>query len=238
MINNFLIDIDGCIIEGKLHDINLPHLTTLFYEIKQLHSSVHLCTGRSAPYVEAISQLLGIDQWCICENGAYFYHPKTDEVILHPLVTEATISTLTSLKTLFRQQKYKSICKMELGKEVCISLNPINMSIENLFEIIVKDIDRNLLYINHSTTAVDITPKWVDKGCGLRILAKMGGFNLTDVLAIGDSSGDLPFMQLAGVKACPANASDTVKSISDYISPYPTTEGVIDIIQYYSNIND
>lgn len=238
MISKLFIDIDGCITDGKLCGINLLNVTTLFHEIKKIHSSIHMCTGRSAPYVEALSQLLGIDQWCICENGAYYYYPKTDDVIFHPLVSDITISTLTSLKSLFRQQKYKSICKIELGKEVCISLNPINILIEELFEIITEEIDHGLLYVNHSATAIDITPKGVDKGSGLRMLAEMEDFNLMDVLAIGDSSGDLPFMRLAGLKACPANASDAVKSISDYVSPYPTTKGVIDIIQHYNSIHD
>lgn len=237
MISKLFIDIDGCITDGKLNNISLPYLIKFLCERKKLHSSVHLCTGRSAPYVEAISQVIGINQWCICENGAYLYHPKSDEVIFNPLITNATMSALVLLKNLFHQKLFKSICKMELGKEVCISLNPIQISIEELFKIIAKEIDHDLLYINHSTTAVDITPKGVDKGSGLKMLAEMEDFDLMNILAIGDSSGDLPFMRLAGIKACPANASDTVKSISDYISPYSTTEGVIDIIQHYQSIN-
>lgn len=236
--NIYYIDIDGCITNGKAKSSNTDALLKLSCLVRSNYQQYGLCTGRSAPYVEAISQIVGINQWCICENGAYLYHPKSDELIFHPLVTSTTISALVSLKSLFHQQQYKSICKMELGKEVCISLNPINMPIEELFKIIAKEVDYNLLYINHSTTAVDITPKGVDKGSGLKMLAEMEDFSLMDVLAIGDSSGDLPFMRLAGIKACPANASDTVKSISDYISPYSTTEGVVDIIQHYQSIND
>ena len=237
-MNKLLIDIDGCITHGKSQFINIDDILKLSVLIRYEQYKYGLCTGRSAPYVEAISQILGIKQWCICENGAYLYHPIFDKIILNPLVTDEVISTLYFLKILLCKDKYKSICKMELGKEVCISLNPINMSIEELFSIVSMEIDRNLLYINHSTTAVDITPKGIDKGSGLTMLAEMEGFNLMDVLAIGDSSGDLPFMMLAGIKACPANASDIVKSISDYVSPYSTTEGVIDIIQNYNGAHD
>lgn len=228
-----ITDIDGCIVSK--HTSSSRSITQNTNQIKKI---THFCTGRSAPYVEAISSIIGIDQWCICENGAYLYHPKSDEIILHPLVTDLTLSTLASLKDLLRQQQYKSICKIEPGKEVCISLNSINLSIEELFEIISKEVDTDLLYINHSTTAVDITPKGVDKGSGLKLLADLEQFALADVLAIGDSSGDLPFMTLAGKKACPANATDPVKAICDYISPYPTTEGVIDIINHFNGHHD
>lgn len=226
------IDIDGCITNGKTELSNIEALLKLSFLVKN-KQQYGLCTGRSAPYVEAISSILGIDRWCVCENGAYIYHPKSDKVLFNPLVTDLTLSALASLKILLREQQYKMICKIEPGKEVCISLNPINLSIEKLFEMISKEIDPNLLYINHSTTAVDITPKGVDKGSGLKLLADMEQFNLADVLAIGDSSGDLPFMVLAGKKACPFNASNTIKAISDYVSPYSTTEGVIDIINYF-----
>ena len=56
-------------------------------------------------------------------------------------------------------------------------------------------------------------------------------FPLDDMLAIGDSDVDLSMMALTGRAASPANAQDEVKDRSDYVSPYPTSRGVLDILQ-------
>lgn len=232
-MKHIVIDIDGCITNGKGQPTSPSLLAPLFHLSKHKNPSIFLCTGRSAPYVEAIAQILNINQWCICENGAYLYHPFTDEVMYHPLVTVKTIEALQNFQERLQQDRYKECCRQELGKHICVSLNPINTSIETLFQEISKEIDHKLLCVNHSTTAVDITPQGVDKGSALKFLAQAERFELNDVIAIGDSSGDIPFMQISGKKGCPSNAIKSVKTISDYTSPLPSTEGVSDIIQHF-----
>lgn len=222
-------DIDGCITNGKGEYTNINTLSLVQKSIKKNNLSLFLCTGRSAPYVEAMSQILNISQWCICENGAYLYHPMEDEIRYNPLITNSTTKSLDDLKNLLNSKEYAQICRSEVGKEICISLNPMKGSIEELYAKLIEVIDTSLLYINHSTTAVDITPKGVDKGSCLKYLCDIESLNINNILSIGDSSGDLPFMKLTGFKACPANASKSVKEISDYISSYSATEGILDI---------
>jgi HAD superfamily hydrolase (TIGR01484 family) len=232
-MKHFAIDIDGCITNGKGNFTNTKNFSKLQHYITDNDLSVFLCTGRSAPYVEAIAQLLHINQWCICENGAYLYHPMTDEIIYSPLINDNTLNAIAEFKTLLNTAEYKSICKLELGKEICISLNPIQGSIEDLYSNLATKIDSDLLYINHSTTAVDITPKGINKGSALQFLCEKENYQLEDIIAIGDTSGDLPFMRLSGTKACPANARQDVKDICDYISEFDSTESVLDILKYY-----
>ena len=232
-MHHFAIDIDGCITSGKGSFTNTKHFSKLQQYISDNNLSIFLCTGRSAPYVEAVAQLLHINQWCICENGAYLYHPIIDKVVYNPLINNETLEAITQFKNLLHTQEYKSICKLELGKEVCISLNPTQGSIEYLYSKLVDKINSNLLYINHSTTAVDITPKGIDKGSALKFLCEKESYNLNDIVAIGDTSGDLPFMRLSGIKACPANATQAVKNICDYVSGFNSAEGVLDVLKRY-----
>jgi len=230
-MKHFAIDIDGCITKGKGSFADTEDFSNLQHYITDNNLSVFLCTGRSAPYVEAMAQLLHVNQWCICENGAYLYQPMTDEVEYNPLITDRTLQAITECKNLLNSPKYKAISKIELGKEICISLNPTKGSIEELYSLLKNEIDTDLLYINHSTTAVDITPKGVNKGTALEFLCKKDGYDLDNIVAIGDTLGDLPFMQLAGTKACPANAKKSVKRICNYISKYDSTLGVLDILK-------
>lgn len=52
-------------------------------------------------------------------------------------------------------------------------------------------------------------------------------YNLTDeaVLYVGDDIPDLQVMKKAGIAVCPSDASEEIKSVSDYISPYKGGEG-------------
>ena len=231
IMKHFAIDIDGCITNGKGSFTNTQHFSKLQHYITDNNLSVFLCTGRSAPYVESIAQLLHINQWCICENGAYLYQPMSDKIIYNPLMTDKTLEALLECKALLKTHKYTNICKVELGKEVCISLNPIQGTTEELYTLLQEQIDTSLLYINHSSTAVDITPRGIDKGSALKLLCKKEGYHLKDIVAIGDTSGDLPFMEISGIKACPHNARKAVKDICDYVSPICSTEGVLDVLK-------
>jgi len=230
----FGIDIDGCITEGKGKFTDISAICELQKYIEKNNLYVFLSTGRSSSYVESIAQLLHINKWCICENGAYLYQPMNDEILLHPLITDKTLKALNDFKQLLEKNEYKRICKIETGKSICISLNPIMETIEDLYLKLSNIIDNDLLYINHSTTAVDITPKGVDKGSALEFLANISKFKLDSVVSIGDTYGDLPFMLLSGKKACPNNAKNIVQNICDYISPKNTTYGVLDILKYYN----
>jgi HAD superfamily hydrolase (TIGR01484 family) len=234
----FVVDIDGCITTGKSYAMDLSSLSDLSSLIHQESLDFFLCSGRSAPYVEAITQLLSLTQLCICENGAYLYSPELDEVEYHPLVTSELLVILNTLKQQLLSKSAKLPAKFELGKEVCLSLNPVAGNVSELYRRVKKIFKEaslfDILTIQHSNSAVDITPKGVDKGSALSLLAQKEGFSLENVIAIGDSEGDLPFMTLAGISACPANASHACKQQADFISQYSTTNGVIDIIKYFS----
>jgi hydroxymethylpyrimidine pyrophosphatase-like HAD family hydrolase len=47
---------------------------------------------------------------------------------------------------------------------------------------------------------------------------------------IGDTKGDLPFLDIVGYSAAPSNAHDIVKVAVDYVSPQAHAYGVAGII--------
>ncbi len=60
---------------------------------------------------------------------------------------------------------------------------------------------------------------------------------LANVAGIGDSIGDVPFLRIVGFSAAPANASETVKSVVDYCSPWVDGRGVVDVIRQCISMN-
>jgi hydroxymethylpyrimidine pyrophosphatase-like HAD family hydrolase len=90
---------------------------------------------------------------------------------------------------------------------------------------------RSVLAVQASVSCVDVTPRGVDKGAGVRWLSNETGIPLEEMGGIGDSASDLEFLCLTGASAAPANAAAEVKAAVDYVSPYQNGDGVTDILR-------
>ena len=58
----------------------------------------------------------------------------------------------------------------------------------------------------------------VSKGKALETLASHLGVSLTEVIAVGDGTNDIPLLTSAGLAIAMGNAPDEVKAIADYIT--------------------
>ena len=87
------------------------------------------------------------------------------------------------------------------------------------------------VYWSHSTTSIDITPAGTNKVSGVRAICAEQGVELADTMGIGDTNGDLSMLELVGKAFCPANASDEVKRVSDYVSASNYAAGTLDILE-------
>jgi len=77
---------------------------------------------------------------------------------------------------------------------------------------------------------LNISLAGVDKGNTLRFLLDQLHTSRDEAAGIGDTEGDLPLREAVGFFACPANARPALKAVADYVSPYSTLEGVLDIL--------
>lgn len=233
-------DWEGCIAEPASGPVPWPldKIAILRGIIKEIDVPFVLCTGRQLPYVEAALQALGVfsDIPSVAENGASLYFPKTKEVLLHPAITLEAKETLNVIR-----QKALEIVKhvggnQEYGKAFTISLTPPSQySIKEFYQHVRERLNKfsDLVEISYSQSAVDITPRGVNKGSGLRFLVQIAKIDLNNVVGIGDSQGDLTMLREVGHSACPANADENIKSIVEYVSSLRTTDGVIDIIRQF-----
>lgn len=67
----------------------------------------------------------------------------------------------------------------------------------------------------------------VDKGQGLKQLAKMLGIDISQTIAVGDNYNDLPMLEVAGLSVAARNAVDDVKKACDVVTSADNNEGVI-----------
>ena len=212
--------------EAARHDQDLPSLV--------------FCTGRQLPYAESIAQILGafFPRFpSIVENGAFLYDIVNNEVFPNPALEPHIIKEFEAVRNEAARLIKKHNAKKEYGKEICISLNPpSDLTVEQLFEAVQESLFdwSGLLEITHSKSAVDITPKGVDKASGIRFLAEYTGIPVNEMLGIGDTRGDLSMLEIVGLPACPANASDEVREIAKFIANQPETSGTTEILRRFT----
>jgi Cof subfamily protein (haloacid dehalogenase superfamily) len=78
-----------------------------------------------------------------------------------------------------------------------------------------------------SNRYLEFNPSGVDKGSGLRELARITGVPLERTIAVGDSANDLAMVRAAGVGVAVSNATPDVFSAADYRARSSCDDGVI-----------
>jgi len=78
----------------------------------------------------------------------------------------------------------------------------------------------------------DIFLKSFDKLPDFNGFCKKYNLDPSEVVFVGDDIPDIPVLQICGLAVCPSDAVEEVKSVCEYISPYPGGKGCVrDIIE-------
>jgi HAD superfamily hydrolase (TIGR01484 family) len=235
-----VIDVDGCLTPGEGRPWNfeaLQYVTQLNRRAQKdaPQLAITLCTGRQEPYVEVLMQAIDAHLPGIYENGGGLYFPREYRFAENPCITLAMRRALPEIKAILRREVVETgLGHFQPGKEVSLTLYPLGqVSVHELYLSTIEALETfNAGYIvQASVSCVDITPKGVDKGDGVRWLSRETGIPLSQIGGIGDSASDLKFLRVIGRSAAPANAAAEVKAAVDYVSPYEDGDGVMDILR-------
>lgn len=199
------------------------------------------CTGRQIPYLEFVAQYTnaffpGLPS--VAENGAFLYDVAQNEVFINPAVNGESRETLRVVRKRTDEIVDRTGARKEYGKEICISLNPPQgMTAAGFFVLVSDELAEfaDAINVTHSASAVDITPKGIDKASGVRFLSEKTGIPLEAMLGIGDTRGDLPFLEVVGIAAGPANASAEVRNVAEFIAESEGPAGVAEILRRYTD---
>ncbi len=244
-----LLDVDGCLTlgQGSVPEGYYQGLKTISQFTRQFPTA--FCTGRDRNYVEATAAFLGWpDFWSVIESGIALFNPFTKKLVLNPKLTDA--------KKMVFETEVKETIKGVLERHPDLFLYPGNMiciaiekkhgatiEIKEVFEELRKELEdlvaRRLIKISYSSIAVDIAPPDINKASGLDFLAKTSGISPENMLGIGDSNGDLSFLEKVGFVGCPSNANqdckEAVRKKQGHVSQYPYARGVADVISHFAN---
>ncbi len=238
-----IADIDGCISPEESVAWDLGAFLRLA-ERSQAASAgrgtmppMTLCTGRPQPYVEVLMKLLDVRAPAICENGAVLYTLHNNTSRFGPGVTEEKVQGLRAVHGFIETAILPDYPQLvyQFGKEAQLSVfseQPACFDeVKERIEDFVAKQGGPAVLIEPSHFYLNISLEGVDKGRALNALLDELHATRETVAGIGDTAGDLPLRDAVGFFACPANAKPEIKNVADYVSPYPTLEGVLDILE-------
>jgi hydroxymethylpyrimidine pyrophosphatase-like HAD family hydrolase len=148
VIRLLILDIEGVLTlpGGGQHPWPLDDLLRLRSRLAAAPFATVLCSGRQAPYGEAMIQALDLFRpipdpyraafraatghnflaWpSMLENGGWFYDPLAKRAIPHPALTPDAVATLRELqRDALEPFAARTGAEMEAGKNFCVSLVP------------------------------------------------------------------------------------------------------------------
>jgi hypothetical protein len=239
-IRLIVFDIDGVISRGEAAALDLDLLERLAGMNRRARTdstrpAVTLCTGRPAPYVELMLQAIDGHLPGIFENGAGLYVPENYQFLPHPRLPYG-IDMKAVRHTLEAGLVQTGRAYFQPGKEYTLTLfahDPAET--DRLLDWAAAALGplRETVDLVSSISCINVLPRGVDKGRGLEFLAEKTGYHVAEMLGVGDSDVDLPFLDLVGYSAAPANAVPEVKRLVHYVAPRPAVDGVRDILDYF-----
>jgi len=239
-IRLIVFDIDGVLTQREDRAFDLPlleHLTEMNRTARDDPSrpAVTLCTGRPAAYVEAVLRAIDGCAPAVFENGAGLYLPESYRFLPHPMLGGR--SGFQAVQQRLDQALVRTgQAFFQPGKEYSLSIlahDPAGT--DALYDLALDALGplSETVDLVYSAACLNVLPRGVHKGKGIEFLASQTDYTLGEMLGVGDSDVDLPFLTIVGYSAAPANANRQVKQLVGYVAPRPAADGVRDILDRF-----
>ncbi|WP_240419305.1 Cof-type HAD-IIB family hydrolase [Paenibacillus periandrae] len=86
---------------------------------------------------------------------------------------------------------------------------------------------------NSHPANLELNPKGIHKASGVRQVCEMFGYDMSQVIAMGDSQNDISMIRECGLGVAMGNAQEEVKALADVITTSNEEHGVARIIEQY-----
>jgi len=236
-------DLDGTLLNEN-HELS-EYTRDIIKKINNKEILFFFATGRHFLDVFKLKKELGLtSSYSISSNGARIHGLNGELLISHNIMDEITNEILktdmdieieggacTDEKIYLINPK-----KMKIQSDTSDLLSEIynkeNMILKNVMKIFYFSENHDLLvkidkeikskYIEYIDTVfshekfLEIIPKHISKGYAIKEIAKLEGFNLSDVLAFGDGFNDFEMLSITGKGIIMENASVDLKKVLPY----------------------
>lgn len=233
-------DIDGCLSAETSTPFDLANLARI-REHNDLAVSrgdrplVTVCSGRPQPFAEAMCRLIGNALVpCVCENGAWVYHPGSNQYTLDPAITPSHFDAVRELSKWARIAFGPRGVTEQPGKTASVTLyhpDTLYLTSEVLPAVRERcDSERWPFRVSMTWLYINCDLAHISKGSGLDRLLAEARIPRERLAGIGDTPGDKCIADRVAHFACPANAHAAIREHAHYVSPLPEAAGVVDIL--------
>ena len=235
MIKALFFDIDGTLVSFHTHRIPRSTVESL-EKAKKKGLKIFISTGRPLTYINNLDDIKSLIDGYITTNGAYIL--VGDKVIACHTIPKEDVCAMMKFSD---ERKFPCILVGESAALVynttreieeffhrLLDLNNIsgNISLSALLQqriiqmtpIITAEEEAEIMPCLPSCESsrwypafADVTAKGVDKGKGVKSVAKYCGFSISEVMAFGDGGNDTNMLKVAGIGVAMGNAGNSLK---------------------------
>jgi hypothetical protein len=216
----FAVDIDGTITENGGGRIHLGALSALRH-MSDIGHNVIFVTGRSSVEAFLLSVYGGTTKIAVGENGGCITLNTNEHLLL------GNIQECQNALQIIQN-------KIDNVKEKPVFPRMTEVVLERTFDMnqarkLVVEQNMNVT-LSDSQYAFHINSMGIDKGTGFKEIMKRFSISSNDIIAIGDSSTDIPLFKIAKTSIALGNSSDDVKSIATITVDAKSGDGVIEAL--------
>jgi phosphoglycolate phosphatase (TIGR01487 family) len=195
------VDIDGTITYSD-RSIDCKAVAAL----RSLQVPIVIATGNVLCVARAVAKLLGTSGIVIAENGGVIECGKVESDTSH---MKECMDALENLKEHF------SLERLDLETRITEIGLRRNFDVEEAMKLLGKDAPVDIM---DTGFAIHIKSKKINKGTGLKRIAKMMGLDARDFVAIGDSPNDIEMIKAAGLGVAVGNAHPELKKVAGMVT--------------------
>ena len=108
--------------------------------------------------------------------------------------------------------------------KILMSVQPEEL--EQVQRTIAGMLPDSLTVVQTAAFYLEVIPKVINKGQGIRDICKVLGISQDEVISFGDAANDIPMLRVAGMGVAMGNASDAVKEAADMVTLSNNDDGI------------
>lgn len=245
MVSLFITDIDGC-----LSEVYQPYALEGWKQLAAYARAAEtdpalpklaVCSGRSGPYVEAVSQALGLNVFSLFEAGAGMINTRTGETRWNPNFDTQAEADMQAVQVWMKAEAmHQPDLAFDYGKRTQSGVVSASEAALEAFRPRVEAFvaaHYPQFVVFHTRFSIDVVPQNTTKREGMMWIAEVMQTPQHKIAYIGDSVMDVEALKGVGFPFAPANAVPDVKVLGIQTTMNPYLEGVLEAYEWCASWN-
>lgn len=224
-IKLFATDVDGTLTESRdSFRLNLRAIEAL-RRLEEHDIVVSLVTGNGYEIAAGLARYIGVSGPVVAENGCLLFENGRLESLCLGRPPGKLVDAMLSLGL---KESWQNRCRLHDLAFVAEDKSLLRKAAESARRIMSELGWRGRVMV--SGYALHLQPEGGGKGRALRLIVEKLGTSPDEVVAVGDSEGDLELLEAAGIPAAVGDADPRLKIVARMIASSPAGDGLAEIV--------